>query len=74
MPKSEEAASMDLKETELTLGLPGVKLSSKRGFSDILDLNLVGTCWNEIREEVHNDDNPNDNLSQSNAPKPPPPK
>ncbi|KAJ8428323.1 hypothetical protein Cgig2_014214 [Carnegiea gigantea] len=78
MGGSEEVSSVDLKETELTLGLPGEKsrdsgssIGVKRGFSDTLDLNLGSACskGNEF------DENEGDNrLKHPGAPGPSPPK
>ncbi|TKY48128.1 Auxin-induced protein 22A [Spatholobus suberectus] len=42
-----DAVDCNLKETELTLGLPGTKAGSKRGFSDTVDLHL-GTSENKM--------------------------
>ncbi|XP_054784823.1 auxin-responsive protein IAA1-like [Prosopis cineraria] len=36
----DEAVELNFKDTELTLGLPGAKTGSKRGFSHTVDLNL----------------------------------
>lgn len=38
---SSESVDCNLKETELTLGLPGTKTGTKRGFSDTVDLHLA---------------------------------
>lgn len=38
-----DAVELNLKETELTLGLPGAKTAQKRGFSETVDLNLGTT-------------------------------
>ncbi|XP_028756175.1 auxin-responsive protein IAA23-like [Neltuma alba] len=39
----DDAVKLNFKDTELTLGLPGAKTGSKRGFSDTVDLNLATT-------------------------------
>ncbi|XP_074275955.1 auxin-responsive protein IAA14 [Silene latifolia] len=74
--KSEEVSSMDLKETELTLGLPGgpnhrdvdAKSGTKRGFSETLDLKLGGGNNKFISSDFDED------MAHSTAPKPSPPK
>lgn len=38
---------LNLKDTELTLGLPGAKSGTKRGFSETVDLYLAGKIQNE---------------------------
>ncbi|XP_058111862.1 auxin-responsive protein IAA1-like [Magnolia sinica] len=73
---------LNLKETELTLGLPGGskssawteiggKSSGKRGFSETVDLSL-GSSGNEPRGKDHGDQSTNSPKSQfSDAGKPP---
>ena len=75
---SEEVSSMDLKETELTLGIPGEKsrdsgssIGIKRGFSDTLDLNLGGACSKGMKFDENEGDR---QLDQPDAPSPSPPK
>ena len=78
MGGSEEVSSMDLKETELTLGLPGEKsrdsgssIGVKREFSDTLDLNLGSACSKGNKFDENEGDN---QLEHPGAPGPSPPK
>ncbi|KAL2925043.1 Auxin-responsive protein IAA17 [Bienertia sinuspersici] len=59
--ESQEVSSLDYKETELTLGLPGKKVSNleektlhKRRFSDTLDLNLGSHSDSNEKKEQSN--------------------
>lgn len=76
--ENQEASIMDLQETELSLRLPGEKVStleeklvSKRRFSDTLDLNL-GRHDSNGKKAPRNGDY--DQMEQASAPKPPPSK
>lgn len=79
MGGSEEVSTMDLKETELTLSLPGDKsrdsggnIGLKRGFSDTLDLNLGGVCFKG--KKFAENEQVDDELEHPDVPKPSPPK
>lgn len=75
--ENQEVSTMDFKETELSLRLPGEKVQIleeksviKRRYSDTLDLNL-GRDDSNCNKVARNGDY--EQIKQSNAPKPPPP-
>ncbi|KAA8540439.1 hypothetical protein F0562_024642 [Nyssa sinensis] len=67
-----DAAGLNFKETELTLGLPGEsrnqKSGTKRGFSETVDLNLGSSCVIDGRDEDFTSDQSENEISVHSKP------